>query len=164
MSELNARHLRFVEEYLVDRNGTQSAIRAGFSKKTANQQASRLLTNVNIKRLIAQKEQKLLEKTQISQTWVLNNYKELAEFNKEKIDVPVGSGENAIIQKMMRDANVAQRATDSVAKHLGMFTEKVEVTGKDGKDLIPPDKQKENLVRGLAFLIATTKKDKEPKK
>lgn len=38
----------FCQEYLVDLNGRQAAIRAGYSPKTANEQASRLLTNVNI--------------------------------------------------------------------------------------------------------------------
>lgn len=40
---------RFVEEYLVDLNATQAAIRAGYSPNTATEQSSRLLTNVNVK-------------------------------------------------------------------------------------------------------------------
>lgn len=45
---------RFCQEYLKDFNATQSAIRAGFSRKTANQQGSRLLANVNIQKRIAE--------------------------------------------------------------------------------------------------------------
>ena len=41
--ELNARQLRFVEEYLIDNNATQAAIRAGYSPNTAESQGSRLL-------------------------------------------------------------------------------------------------------------------------
>ena len=37
MTGLNARQQRFVEEYLVDLNATQAAIRAGYSKKTARE-------------------------------------------------------------------------------------------------------------------------------
>ena len=44
---------RFVTEYLVDLNATQAAIRAGYSPKTAQQQGSRLLTNVVVKQAIA---------------------------------------------------------------------------------------------------------------
>src|SRR5262249_53478937 len=46
--ELTPKQERFVQEYLVDLNATQAAIRAGYSKKTATEQASRLLTNVKV--------------------------------------------------------------------------------------------------------------------
>ena len=50
---MNARQQRFVTEYLIDLNATQAAIRAGYSSKTAQQQGSRLLTNVVVKQAIA---------------------------------------------------------------------------------------------------------------
>lgn len=46
--KLNGLQERFCREYVVDYNGTQAAIRAGYSEKTARSQASRLLTNDNI--------------------------------------------------------------------------------------------------------------------
>ncbi|MBT4588328.1 MAG: terminase small subunit, partial [Rhodospirillaceae bacterium] len=39
MSELNAKQQAFIEEYIVDFNGTQAAIRAGYSEHTANEQS-----------------------------------------------------------------------------------------------------------------------------
>lgn len=42
----------FVAEYLVDKNATQAAIRAGYSKKTAASQGERLLRNVEIRAAI----------------------------------------------------------------------------------------------------------------
>jgi hypothetical protein len=39
---------RFVDEYLVDLNATQAAIRAGYSPRTAQEQSSRLLSNVMV--------------------------------------------------------------------------------------------------------------------
>lgn len=45
---LSAKQQLFIHEYLVDMNGTQAAIRAGYSPKTANEQASRLLAHVSI--------------------------------------------------------------------------------------------------------------------
>jgi phage terminase small subunit len=42
------KHQRFVEEYLVDLNATQAAIRAGYSPKSAECQGSRLLRNVKV--------------------------------------------------------------------------------------------------------------------
>ena len=48
-SGLAPRQARFVKEYLVDLNGTQAAIRSGYSSRTANEQAARLLANVYVK-------------------------------------------------------------------------------------------------------------------
>lgn len=49
MSKLTPKQLAFCQEYLIDLNGTQAAIRAGYSPKTANEQAARLLANVSIR-------------------------------------------------------------------------------------------------------------------
>lgn len=51
-SKLRAKEKAFVREYLSDFNGTQAAIRAGYSAKTAGQAATRLLKNVHIRSAI----------------------------------------------------------------------------------------------------------------
>lgn len=51
-SELNIMQKRFAQEYVLDWNATQAAIRAGYAKKTAAQQGSRLLSNVKIQAFI----------------------------------------------------------------------------------------------------------------
>ena len=43
------RQAQFAQEYVVDFNGKQAAIRSGYSKKTAESQASRLLRNVKVR-------------------------------------------------------------------------------------------------------------------
>jgi phage terminase small subunit len=63
---LTPRQARFVEEYLVDSNATQAAIRAGFSAKTAPQSASRLLTNVKIAAAIADAKAPVLAANQLT--------------------------------------------------------------------------------------------------
>ncbi|SLM47399.1 putative Terminase small subunit [Nitrospira japonica] len=55
MNNLRLKHRRFVEEYVIDFNGAQAAIRAGYSKKTARQIGQRLLTNVDITKAIEQR-------------------------------------------------------------------------------------------------------------
>lgn len=45
---LTPKQERFVQEYLIDLNATQASIRAGYSPRTANEQASRLLANVGV--------------------------------------------------------------------------------------------------------------------
>ena len=59
MASLNPKQRRFVAEYLKDQNGTQAAIRAGYSKKTANEQASQLLAKLNIRKLVDEKLSKI---------------------------------------------------------------------------------------------------------
>lgn len=65
-SQLPDQKIRFCDEYLVDFNGTRAAIAAGYSKKTAAQQASRLLSNVNIQAYLQKKKDKISTKLEIS--------------------------------------------------------------------------------------------------
>lgn len=58
---MTARQLRFCSEYVVDSNGTQAAIRAGYSRRSANPQAARLLAKANISERIATLEADVLQ-------------------------------------------------------------------------------------------------------
>lgn len=51
---LNPRQLAFADEYIITGNATQSAIKAGYSEKYANTNASKLLQNTTIKSYIEQ--------------------------------------------------------------------------------------------------------------
>ena len=63
---LTPKQRRFVAEYLVDLNATQAAIRCGYSAGTAKQQASRLLTNVDVSTAIAAATQARFAKAQLT--------------------------------------------------------------------------------------------------
>ena len=56
MAKMTAKQMRFCDEYLVDLNATQAAIRAGYSEKTARSQGQRLLTNVDIQKEIEKRK------------------------------------------------------------------------------------------------------------
>ena len=45
--KLTEKQKRFVEEYLIDLNATQAAIRAGYSPKTANEQGTQNLAKLS---------------------------------------------------------------------------------------------------------------------
>jgi hypothetical protein len=77
--DLTPRIARFVEEYLVDPNGTQVAIRVGYSPKTAAQQASRLLRNVKVRQAIAVGQKELADKRR----WDMERLVQEAETNLE---------------------------------------------------------------------------------
>lgn len=68
---LNAKQERFVEEYLVDLNATQAAIRAGYSEKTAYSMGQRLLKHVEVAKLLAEAQAKRSERVQLDADWVL---------------------------------------------------------------------------------------------
>ncbi|KRB51795.1 hypothetical protein ASE04_09700 [Rhizobium sp. Root708] len=75
-SSLNAQQLRFVQEYLLDLNATQAAVRAGYSAKTAHSQGQRLLKHVEVQAAIADAQYKRAKKTETDAAFVL---KRLAE-------------------------------------------------------------------------------------
>jgi phage terminase small subunit len=79
--ELNLRQLMFCKEYIIDFNGTQAAIRAGYSKKTANEQASRMLANVNIQDQIQKESNKREVKVERTAEDVVRALWEMAELD-----------------------------------------------------------------------------------
>jgi phage terminase small subunit len=69
--DLNPKQRAFVDEYLVDLNATQAAIRAGYAPRSARQHATRLLANDVISTAIAEGQAKRSERTQITADRVL---------------------------------------------------------------------------------------------
>lgn len=63
---LTDKQKRFCEEYMIDLNAKQAAIRVGYSEKTAKEQASRLLTNVNVQEYVQELKQSISERNKIT--------------------------------------------------------------------------------------------------
>ena len=76
---LSPKQKRFVDEFLVDLNGTQAAMRAGYSPRTANEQASRLLANVHVAAAVDAAKSARSERTAINADWVLQRLVDEAE-------------------------------------------------------------------------------------
>ena len=116
--KLTAKQQAFVAEFLVDLNATQAAIRAGYSVKTANEQGARLLTNVSVAAAIAEAQAERAKKTQRTALDVLKDIQ-------------------AVSKEAWRDGDLktALKGFELEGKHLGMFTEKHEHTGRDGKPI-----------------------------
>ena len=142
VGKLRERQKRFVEEYLVDLNATQAAIRAGYSEKTAMEQGYQLLQKTSVQKAIEEAQNKRLERIQISQDEVIRRLLENAD---------IASGKKAIVLTQIRKSEDGEIVGDDVAqlvyepssvnkafellgKHLGMFANKVDVT-TDGKPL-----------------------------
>lgn len=76
---LNARQHAFILEYPKDWNGTQAAIRAGYSENCAAQIAFDLLSNPEIAQAIEERKKDLAAAAGLSVEWVLRQWKEIAE-------------------------------------------------------------------------------------
>ncbi|AWC21391.1 Terminase small subunit [Aminobacter sp. MSH1] len=79
MSELTAKQARFVEEYVLDLNATQAAIRAGYAEKSASVEGARLLANAKVGEAVAAGLKARSERTKIDADWVLTRLAEEAE-------------------------------------------------------------------------------------
>lgn len=112
---LSPRQRAFAREYIVDFNGSAAAVRAGYSNNYPDRQASNLLRHRGIARLIdhlsASKEAKLIA---INPDYVISQI-------------------TAIISKEGTRDGDKLRALELLARHLGMFIERTEISGKDGE-------------------------------
>lgn len=88
---LSPKQQRFVQEYLVDLNGTQAAIRAGYSHKTANEQAARLLANVSVGKAVTEGKAKAADDSRVSAQRVIKELIRLSFFDSRKLFKDDGS-------------------------------------------------------------------------
>ena len=102
---------RFVAEYLVDLNATQAALRAGYSPRTAPQQGSRLLKNVEVQAAIAGQQAQQLEAVEVRIEDVLRDLKAIAH-----TDLRVLSDQSGIPARWADKL----KALELLMKHLGL--------------------------------------------
>lgn len=81
MANLTPKQQRFVEEYLIDLNATQAAIRAGYSPRTANEQGAQNLAKLSVAEAIAEAQAKREERTQIDADYVLKRLVEIDQMD-----------------------------------------------------------------------------------
>ena len=129
---MTAKEQKFCDEYLIDLNGTQAAIRAGYSKKTANEISSQNLTKLHIQEYITEKRKILSEKTELTQQWVLTRFKEISDRCMTAIPVLEKDEEGNMVEsgEYKFDSNGANKATEMIAKHLGFFEKDNEQANK----------------------------------
>ena len=79
---------RFCEEYMIDLNATQAAIRAGYSPKTAQEQSARLLSNVMVQNRLAQLQAEQSRRTGVSADRVVRELAKIAFANASDLIDP----------------------------------------------------------------------------
>ena len=133
MAELSPRQQRFVEEYIKDLNATQAAIRAGYSARTAGKKGPELLKKQHVAQAITEAKATRTERTLVTADYVVTNLRRIAERCMERRPVLDSKGEQIIGEDgkpaWTFDSKGATRALELLGKHIGIFTDKVEVSG-----------------------------------
>jgi phage terminase small subunit len=130
MAELNAKQQRFCDEYLIDLNATQAAIRAGYSEKNARNIASENLAKPNIKEYIdARMEER--EKTLIADQDEVLKYLTAVMRGKSQSEVVVveGIGEGRSEARSLEkapDEKERLKAAELLGKRYGLYTDKID--------------------------------------
>ena len=122
---LTMKQRMFCDEYLVDMNGTQAAIRAGYSVGCATSQASKMLSMPKLQKYLEAKRRKLEIKTEMSAQYVLQNLKDVAERCMSAQPVVNMAGKPVLDDNgnpvYRFDSAGANKALELIGKHLGVF-------------------------------------------
>jgi phage terminase small subunit len=165
--ELSPKQARFIDEYLVDLNATQAAIRAGYSARTARSIGQENLTKPDIAAAIEAAQRSQSARTGITADMVIaelakigfanmadymkatpggDPYLDFAALTRDQAaalqevtieDYVAGRGDNARDVKRVKFRLADKRAAlVDLGRHLGMFVNKHQYTGKDGGPII----------------------------
>jgi len=159
--KLSPKQRLFIKHYRLNHNGKQAAIAAGYTKRSAEVTASRLLRNAKVAAELGEQQKQLEEKLEVSVEWVVKRLMRRADFDVRKFYREDGSlrpiaeldEETAYalqgleIEKLYEHFGKGQaaatgtltkikfadrdRALELLGRHLKMFTDKVEITGAD---------------------------------
>ena len=173
MTELTPKQTRFVEEYLIDLNATQAAIRAGYSEKTAYSIGQENLKKPEIAAAVDSALAERSQRTQITADMVLaelarvgfSNIRHYVNWNESAVELTPSDAltEDATrcvaeISQSVTNAGATVRfklhdkvgALEKIGRHLGMFKDKLEVTGKDGGPIVTKEQRDATVAAALS--------------
>ena len=167
-AKLTAKQERFCQEYMIDLNATQAALRSGYSAKTAGSVGAENLKKPEIQKRISELQLEIQERTEITQDRVLAEYAKIAFANTTDViewgDTTVANAEidglsvqvpyhglkikssadlplniQAAVKKVKQgkdglevEMHDKKGALDSIARHLGMFKDRMDLSSEDG--------------------------------
>lgn len=157
---LSPKRERFCQEYIIDLNETQAAIRAEYSKESAYSQGSRLLKNAKVKARIAQLMAERAKRCEVKQDDVIvelkrlgfSDMRNLAEWNSVQVKLKESSELSdadaacveSVSQTISKDGGSLSiklhsktKSLELLARHLGILHDKIDHTTK-GKELAQP--------------------------
>lgn len=147
---LNEKQKQFCNEYLIDFNGTQAAIRAGYSAKTAKSIANENLTKPDIQAYLKELIENRNERTKITQDEVIRDIIEVKNRCMQKAPV-------IFMGKQVQDENGnnlwkfdsqgATKALDMLARHAGLY--EVDNKQKAGFNIVVADEKHKQMLEDL---------------
>lgn len=124
MSKLTAKQQKFCDEYLIDLNATQAAIRAGYSENTASETGYENLRKPQLAEYIAEKQSEIRDRNAVTVDFVINGIKDIALQGEQE--------------------NNRLKAYDLLGKHLGVYAaEKLDVKSVQEVHYYAPEKDKD---------------------
>jgi len=165
--KLSERREKFCQEYIVDLNATQAAIRAGYSEKTAGAQGFYLLKDVAIQERLDVIRAERSEATQVSAFWVIEKLRRIVEadprrlFNedgtpKRVVDIPddvacavAGLEVGDSVKVRLNDR---LKAIELLGRHLGMFLDRIQADVRQQAvvQIYIPDNGRDSVVEGVS--------------
>lgn len=130
---LTAKQQRFADEYLIDCNATQAAIRAGYAPESAKVTGARLLTNANLKAYIDTRLAEISSE-KIADSAEVMKYLTSVMRGQSSAEVVVVEGEGdgvSTARRIMKAPDEKERlkAAELIGKRYGLFKENVDVVG-----------------------------------
>lgn len=156
----NHKHELFAQGLAEGKTADEAYIAAGFKENRGN--ASRLKANENIVARVAEILGASAERVEVDAAYVLSTIIDTVErckqakqvFDRKGEAVLVETPEGELAPAYVFDSKAVLRGAELLGKHLGMFTEKHEHTGKDGGPIETIEKSDRELAKGIAFLLA----------
>lgn len=135
---LTAKQERFVAEYLLSLNATDAARKAGYAHATT--QGPRLLENVGVAEAIASAQAERAERVKVDQDYVLASIVDTMERCKQAEPVVDRKGDPVMVETPSGEMVPAYtfnamgvfKGAELLAKHLGMFVDRIDHTSSDG--------------------------------
>lgn len=158
MAKLTAKQQKFADEYLIDLNATQAAIRAGYSPRSADVQGARLLANARIRAYIDERMAEHSARTGVNQERIIRELARIAFLDPTQlvnmdsaeilddtsaddraaiasVKVKSMTGETDMIEREVRFADKI-KALELLGKRFGMWLDRQQVDGTVGVQII----------------------------
>ena len=122
---LTLKQQRFVDEYIISGNATQAAIKAGYSKKTANRIATENLSKPVIKTAIDQRNAEIQSEKTMDMQEVMEL---LASIARGETTEETVTNKGDVIETATRNSDKL-KALELIGKRFGAWTDKKEISG-----------------------------------
>lgn len=129
MAKLTEKQKRFCDEYLIDLNATQAAIRAGYSEKTAHSIGAENLTKPEIQKRLSDRMNERESKLIADQDEILQYLTSVMRGEEKASTVIDGNGDT--ITGEMPSVKDRIRAAELLGKRYGIYVEKVDLTKRE---------------------------------